>query len=394
METQPREALFQQPLPELAKFTEPAIRPGLGTDVALATTPLQIHLLSTPESVHAARAYRHVVGRDITEFRISVDQNPIGRAMAASGTDEVKLVMHSATDPVLNARMFADGPALGQLLMGHIYVPSENHQSPNVHCVGATKHSLDLLSEASVPEGESLIREMIERRKTLLNGTLSNEDFRRILRSDSVRRIRAHALGPAGTNISQAMEEYVTALGITDKTDLIVHPKGIEPLAYAEQAREEVEEGVIPIHMECAVYYQMAELFNQRRDEVVFADHHDMLLDTMQLASAQPIDELAASGVMRIATHPSPRPLIDPWLNAGRAEWMKATSNSAAALMVLDPEGTMAPEERPDACITTGSGLTNAQGLHSRHVFGRPNMFFTIGTALNQAQLHELLKAA
>jgi len=63
--------------------------------------------------------------------------------------------------------------------------------------------------------------------------------------------------------------------------------------------------------MECAVYYAMAQLFNQRPDEVVFCRHHYMPLDAMQLASEKTIEELVTRGSMRITTHPSPKPLIE-----------------------------------------------------------------------------------
>jgi hypothetical protein len=381
----PRELLHQTPLPELARFSEPQTEPGEETDIALATTHFPIHLLATPESADAARAYRYIIGRDITEFRISIDENPIERALAKPNDDEIKLVMHSATDRVLFQRMFADGPKLGQLLMSHVYVLSENHESPTIHCIGATTHSLNLLSDSHGGKDASIIDRIAERRRNLLRDSLTNIDFREILKSNSVRRVIAHALGPVGTNISQAMRQYIESLGIQDKTDLVVHPGGVEPLTYAEFAALQVEDGVIPIHMECAVYYEMAKLFAERPNEVVFADHHYMLLDTMQLASVKPIEEIASSGVMRIAAHPSPRPLIDPWVNAGRAEWVKATSNSQAAQMALDPTSGI------DACITTGSGLENAPGLQSRHIFGRPNMLFTIATPLSQSQLRQYM---
>lgn len=381
------ELLGHRQLPELARFSEPAILPGEMMDVALATTQSPIHLITTLESAEAAKAYRYIVGKDAEGFRISVNENPIEQTLKEPEDGEVKLVMHSATDPVLFQRMFADGPQLGQLLMAHVYEPLAEHQSPLVHCIGATKTSQNILAdsmqEMHAMHAMRLLFEMDERRKEILGGVLFNLDFRNVLRSDSVKHIRAHALGPVGTNISQAMERYIkTVGGIEEKTEIIVHD-GVEPREYAAMAREEVHEGVVPIHMECAVFYDMAALFNERSDEVVFADHHDMLLDSMQLASVAPIEELADRGVIRIATHPSPRPLIMPWVESGNAEWIKATSNAAAAQMVFPDEG----EAKAEACVTTGSGLRKVEGLVSHHVFGRPNMFFTVGTSLNQEQL-------
>lgn len=388
-------------LPELKRFNEArGIEPGESLDLLLATTTKPIVLFAPLESIEAASWYKAIIGKRDNyrpiEFVISEVRNPI-EAVASLDRDDsevIPLVIYSATNPILFERMFADGPSFGQLLMGHVYMPIANHQSPSIHVIGISNKGLRILSESKPQPNESLIQEMARIRRNALagdllylrqEGRLSNDEFRNILRSQSVRKIIAHALGPVGTNISQAMELYIKTVGVEGKTDLIVHPAGIEPMAYAEDAMKEVEEGVVPLHMECAVYYEMQRLFNQRRNEVVFADHQYMALDTMQLASVKPIEELAARGVMRVATHPSPKPLIDPWIESKppRAQWLKATSNAAAAQMVLSGEA--------DACITTASSLNQeqaqTQGLVSRHVFGSPIMFFTIATPLTQEQL-------
>ncbi|MBI2337782.1 hypothetical protein HYU95_01230 [Candidatus Daviesbacteria bacterium] len=103
----------------------------------------------------------------------------------------------------------------------------------------------------------------------------------------------------------------------------------------------------------------------------------------MQLASIIEIEELTKKGRIRIATHPTPRPIIYPWEEQEIAEWIKATSNSAAAEMVVNGEA--------DACITTGSSLAGKEMLISRHMIGSPWMIFTIGTPLNQKQLQDFL---
>lgn len=379
------ELIGRTKLPELARFSElRGVEPGESFDLSLATTNHPVICLTSAENANVARDYGYIIGREIAV--VSVD-NPIQEAIQLKTDGEIPLVFHSATDPILNEKMFADGPRLGQLLMGHLYVPTANHKSPSLYAIGVANQGINILARSIVHTDDlgSIKKQMESRRRDILGENLSNSDFRRILQSPSVYKVIAHALGPKGTNISQAMEQYVKSLGIEGKTDLIVHPKGIEPMEYAEMARSEVEPGVIPIHMECAVYYDMAKLFDQRTNEVVFADHHYMPLDVMQLASITDIEELAAGRKMRIATHPSPKPLIDPWVNSGNAEWIKATSNSAAAQMVISSEA--------DACITTGSGLREAQGLTSRHVFGSPIMLFTIATPLNQEQLRWYLRA-
>lgn len=372
-------------LPELARFNEASgIKPGESLDLLLATTTQPICLFTSAENIRTACDYRTIIGKGGRAFEILPVDNPIQEASRLRVPGVIPLVIHSATDPNLFQRMFADGPSFGQLLMSHLYTPTPDHQSPSLHVVGIANQGLEIISESPTQFDESKAAEMTSRRRHVLgNSTLTNDDFRDILRSPSVRRIVAHALGPTGTNISQAMRQYIAVLGVEGKTDLIVHPTGIEPLAYAEMALQEIEEGVIPMHMECAVYYDMATLFNQRRNEVVLADHHYMQLDIMQLASIEPIEALVARGIMRIATHPTPQPLIYPWTNAGKAEWIKATSNSAAAHMVLAGQA--------DACVTTASTLNEIQDLVSRHVFGSPMMSFTIATPLNQQQLRRYL---
>lgn len=373
------EHLNQSSLPELARFSETrGIEPGESFDAALATTDYPVVCFTSPDNMQVARTYGRVIGKGQTDFQVVAVENPIGETLKLKTPGVIPLVLHSATDPVLFQRMFADGPKLGQLLMGHLYIPTPGHESPSLYAVGIANQGLEIMSQSTVQPDELLTKQMTLRRREVLGDTLTNDGFRDILRSASVRKVIAHALGPAGTNISQAMKQYIEALGVEDKTNLVVH-SGVEPMAYAEMALGEVEPNVVPIHMECAVYYEMGKMFDERRGEVVFADHHYMPLDAMQLASIKEIEELAASGVMRIATHPSPKPLVAPWVNAGKAEWTKATSNSEAAQMVLRNE--------VDACVTTGSGLAQAKGLVSRHVFGSPIMLFTIATPLNQEQL-------
>lgn len=379
------ERVSQTRLAELARFNEArGINPGEALDLALATTSQPIILFTSAENMPAAQTYQSVLGKGSSDFEIVPVESPIQAAINVKVPGVIPLVLHSATDPVLFQRMFADGPNLGQLLMGHIYTPTPDHESPSLYAVGVANQGLEIISGSVVQPDEKLVAQMASRRRKILGKILTSDDFRDILRSPSVNKIIAHALGPVGANISQAMKQYIETLGVEGKTDIIVHPSGVEPIAYAEQARREVQKGVVPIHMECAVYYEMGRMFDERKDEVVFADHHYMPLDAMQLASVKELEELAASGVMKIATHPSPRPLVDPWVKSGQAEWVKATSNSAAAQMVFAGE--------VDACITTGSGLKEAKGLVSRHVFGSPIMLFTIASPLKQRQLHQYLR--
>lgn len=378
-------------LPELARFSEAGVKPGESLDLLLAQAKQPIVLFTSDKDRQAAHDYQAVLGKKPGQLDVVTVANPIQEASKLTASGVIPLVIHSATDPILFERMFADGPSLGQLLMGHVYRTEVDHQSPSVHVVGIANQGLKLISGLNIQSNGQVAEGMALRRREILGeGHISNGDFKRLLQSQRVRKIIAHALGPAGTNISQAMEQYIKVLGLEGKTQLIIHPQGVEPLGnetnpvgYVDLASQQIEEGVIPLHMECAVYYREEELFRTRPNEVILADHHYMPLDAMQLASADPIEALVNRGIMRITTHPSPRPLINPWVNSGMAEWLKATSNSAAAQMVLGGEA--------DACITTASGLDKAPGLTSRHVFGRPWMFFTIATPLNQEQLKNYL---
>ncbi len=382
-----RERIGQIRIQELSRFNEgKGIVPGEPLDVVLAQTDHPILLFTTPSAFPATLEYQRVIGKDRGNFQIITTDDPIRDASQVPSSDAIPLVMHSATDPVLFKRMFADGPDFGQLLMGHLYIPTPGHQSPSLYALGVANQGIEIIGNAKTQSDRQLEEQMAMRRREALGSVLSNDDFRKILQSGSVGKIIAHALGPVGTNISQAMEQYVRSLGVEGKTELVVHPGGIEPLAneknpvgYVDIARDQVEPGVIPIHMECAVYYRMGDVFKQKPNEVVFADHHYMPLDAMQLGSVREIEDLAASGIMKVTTHPSPRPLIDPWVKSGQAEWIKATSNSEAAKMVV--------ARQADACITTGSGLEEAKGLVSRHIFGSPTMIFTIATPLAQRDL-------
>lgn len=370
-------------LPELALFNQAErIKPDESLDLLLAHASQPICLFTTDENRQAACDYRMIIGKDQNDFKISSADNPIQEALRLKDPGVIPLVIHSATDPVLFQRMFADGPQFGQLLMTQVYQPTPNHESPSLHVIGIANQGLDIISNSPSSLMQTVTEKMAcQRRKILGKGILTNDYFRSILKSRSVDRIIAHALGPQGTNIAQAMEQYIKLLGVGEKTELIVHPKGIEPRSYAETAARQARDGIIPIHMECAVYYEMGKLFDERPNEVVFTDHHYMLLDAMQLASVRKLEELVAKGRMRIATHPTPRPIIYGWEKQGLAEWIKATSNSAAAEMVMAGEA--------DACITTGSSFAGKEGLVSRHMIGSPWMIFTIGTPLSQRQLQE-----
>jgi hypothetical protein len=205
-----------------------------------------------------------------------------------------------------------------------------------------------------------------------------------VVRSPAVREVRLHALGPAGTNIAQACEHFIVREGIADKTTLIVHDRKIEPREYAAIARSEVRPGVLPLHVECAVYYGLRDLYDERPDEVIFASQLYMPLDTMQLACRDLRGLDARRGSLVIASHPSPLGLVKPLFAAGVVVHRHASSNADAAAMVRLGDA--------DLCITT-EAAGRRHGLHTLHRFGSPTMLFTIAASVTDRVLRDYLLA-
>ena len=135
--------------------------------------------------------------------------------------------------------------------------------------------------------------------------------------------------------------------------------------------------------MECAVYYNQWRLWQERgKNEIIFADHHYMPLDKMMVVGKKDLSYLLKKEKIIIATHPSPQSLVRKWLDLADVDWIKATSNSAAAEMVA--------EGKADLCITTSQGLAALQNkldelededrLEEIHNCGSPMMVFTVAT--------------
>lgn len=340
------------------------------------------------DSKNAAQAdiYGHQIIK-AKRFRVEVVDKPVEVAQVDS--KHLGLIATSATDPTLKDLMFTNFDL--QLFADHNYTPKDGHCSPDLQCIGITNTGLRIVHQTlerwqpDQMEIRKLENQRSERIKSVFGAnTLTYVDFRRALHSDRVSEVLIHALGPQGTNISQAAQLYVDQHDLNKKAKVTVHGRGVEPMEYAQIAADEVKEGVIPIHIECAVYYNMGRLFEQRPKEMVFADHHYMPLDTMQFASNIPVSSLQQMDEIRIATHPSPKPLIKPWEDLGWAKWVKASSNSEAAQMVLDGAA--------HACVTTEQSLRNFDWKpQSQHKFGCPMMIFTFATPLNPDQLRQYL---
>ncbi len=329
----------------------------------------------------AAQCYARMVGiTGKTRMELVRDGLPYEEIAEMREAGMIPLVVDNAINPALKDRFFGN-PQIAHFV-DHTYLPGGKHESPVLHTIGTTSHGLSMLGDlgernlSAMQEGRSAAQ-----RRILGAQALTYVDMERILHSPQWKHIRLHALGPRGTNIVQASEQYLASKGIgPNRGEVVVHPTGIEPMEYAELAAKEAQDrGVLPLHMECAVYYREADLYRDRMREVVFADHHYMPLDEMQLAARQGENE----GTV-IASHPSPVPLLNPLLHGGYATYQKATSNASAAEAVA--------AHQADLCITTESGRRRS-GLEKIHSFGSPMMIFTIGTPLTNDQLRASLRA-
>ena len=199
--------------------------------------------------------------------------------------------------------------------------------------------------------------------------------------SPSVHRVRIHGLGPDGTNIARACRTLAAGLP-PGLAEVVVHGRKVEPPEYARIAAAEARPGVLPLYVECAVFYGLCDLFAERPGEVVLAGHLYLPLDAMQIACRP---ERAARGLdgrdLALASHPSPLGLASRMLDAGVARHRPASSNSDAAEMVRLGEA--------DLCITTETAARLA-GLFTLHAFGSPTMLFTIGASVDGDTLDAL----
>jgi len=368
-----------QSLPPLASFPAQRQPAPEAFGAALRDSSIrEIRCSCEPSQAEAAAVYAQVLG---IRRKFQIVESPSGIPYAELAADRtpgvVPLFVDSAINPMLADRFFRHPEVVH--FADHQYMPAEDRGTLMLHTVGTTAHGLQQLPRPST-DLAALQRERSARAHELLGDDLPTcYDIRDLLASDQVRRVRLHALGPRGTNIQQASEQYIDALGLQSKADLLVHPRGVTPVQYAEMARQDMAEGVVPLHMECAVYFGMANLYRQRvREnlELLLADHHYMPLDEMQLAGNGALAR-EDDGMLRIASHGSPKPLVAPWIegDAAPAVCIDATSNAAAADMVRGGEAEL--------CITTESGRKGGPDqseLTKAHSFGSPMMVFTLGT--------------
>jgi hypothetical protein len=385
-------------LEQLHVFEKINVTLGAELGEQLAQHPAPIICFIKEEEQEAAHVYREIIRKPSSEFMVSVSHDPLTDVDQVHEHNVIPIVIHSATDPTLKDLQFGRA-GFGELLADSFPVPSlETDATPILQCVGISRQGIHMLTQQNNPSHQNAEERRSHILKHMMADIITPFEFQTILQSRRVEEVHIHALGPEGTNISQASRLYAKRLGIENKTNITVYPAGITPLTYAQLATEATEASlqharvpsVVHLHVECAVYNNMGRLYKEKQTESVFIDTQNMPLDTMQLASKQTVDELQnvaqVHSHIRIATHPSPRPLINPWIDTGKAVWLEASSNSAAALMVL--------EGLADACVTTESTiqrLTNT-GIQTLHKFGSPNMIFTVASPLSPTQLHEYLK--
>ncbi len=195
------------------------------------------------------------------------------------------------------------------------------------------------------------------------------------LRSPVVKKVVSFALGPDGTNIAQAAQQWHAEMGIKDKAtiNLCELPEAAVTRALAVQ-----EEGTLGVFWTCAVFRRLNEIFFDNPETFPFFFSYDMLLDEMQLAAvSREESRLDRPALMVIATHVSPARLVKDLVGNGGARLVDASSNAEAARRCAAGEIT--------ACVTTES----ARMLHhltTLHKFGSPLMVFFGGitkTGLN-----------
>ncbi len=330
-----------------------------------------------------AERYARVVGV-AQKTRYEVLNGILPHHAAAEDVREgtVPLILESARNPTLKDRFFTDPDERVHHFVDHNYVPSELDEGLDLQTVGTTEHGLAQLNVR--PAQPQNVRVAIADRQKGLHRELGPKamtyvDFRRVL-ARAVGTVPIHALGPAGTNIEKAALLYSHTIP-GSKAYVEVHPSGVEPMQYAGMASREATPGVVPLHMECAVYYDMARLREMRKGETTFADHQHMPLIPMLLATNLSEEELARESEIIVASHPSPLPLVHRLIEDGTLHHLKASSNSDAALKV--------DERLAQTCITTRAALRE-YGLREIFDFGSPNMIFTLGTPLSPEQLRSL----
>lgn len=363
-------------------FPEPSHLFGEAFGAALARCERPVVCFCEPSTEAVAYDYLELVGRGSARVEVCSGGLDHARLESSVVSEVVPIFLMAATDPRLKGRFFGHPRLL--MFSDHHYVPSPDHESPRLFVVGTTRAGIDHLqpgSNRAAMEQRARRGESLRQRS---NGRLVGPDrFGDILRSPAVRQIRIHGLGPAGTNIARCCEWLVQHEDVRGKSEVVIHGRKVDPMEYAEIAAREAGDGVLPLHVECAVYFALGELFSRRPREVVFANHYYLPLDGMQLAARPSFEPSAVcDGPLRLASHPSPLGLVSPLLERRIVANVTASSNSDAAEMVRLGEA--------ETCITTETGARQS-GLATLHRFGSPTMLFTVGASVANQVLQSYL---
>lgn len=195
------------------------------------------------------------------------------------------------------------------------------------------------------------------------------------IQDSGIKVVEHHCLGPRGTNIGQAAEDWSRQAGIQEKTKIFFFDSPEDSLA---KAKEVEEDGVVAISWACAVYWKLHRLFFSNPDTYLFFLQHVMPLDDMQLATRPAlIGEIIDNELpkhWKIAGHPSPIVLVE---GLG-CELVEAKSNSDAA--------DLCHQGKVEACITTKMAAEERE-LAEIFYFGDPDMIFTGALPLPSARI-------
>ena len=211
---------------------------------------------------------------------------------------------------------------------------------------------------------------------TFSNAQQDNLKLRRLLTSEAIAQVSFYALGPEGTNISQASRAWATKCGIMGKSNFYLCSTPEQSVALA---RTVTDGSTLPLFVTCAVYNRLAELYFTNTDCNAFLGHHYMKLDDMQLAARESTSRIPENWV--IASHPSPQHLVSGLKN----RLLLVASNAVAA--------EMCAQSAVQACITTESAR-KLHGLQTIHSFGSPTMLFLFGTTPHGMALLDKAKEA
>ncbi|MEW6618545.1 MAG: hypothetical protein AB1422_04240 [bacterium] len=211
--------------------------------------------------------------------------------------------------------------------------------------------------------------------KKLVDFYLQQDEVEVLLRHCDVEEIIFFVLGPNGTHINMAANEWAKKINVFNKS--VFH--FVETLEIAVlKAKEVVDVHRLPIFVTCAVYDKLNKLFFGNPDCYFFLHHHYMRLDNIQLSARKKVDIIPPEWI--IASHPSPKFLVTHLPN----RIIETSSNSKAAILCA--------EGKVDCCITNETSK-NLYNLETIFHFGKPILPFYFSTTLSGIKILKKIKA-